>query len=79
MIRVFNPAARAQTAFGRLPEPQFILPSLNPAVGIAAAHLRHSSCIAAQRIKQVDDMALLTFTRGKGTQRGGIPVRFISA
>ena len=59
MIRVFNPAARAQTAFRGLPEPQFILPSLNPSVSIAAAHLRHSNCIAAQRIKQVDSMAPL--------------------
>lgn len=51
MIRVFNPAARAQTALRGLPEAQFILPSLNPSVSIAAAHLRHSNCIAAQRIK----------------------------
>lgn len=79
MIRVFKPAAHARTAFCGLPEPQFLLPSLNPSVGIAAAHLRHSNCIAAQRIKQVDGMTPLIFTCVKGTQTGGIPVSFISA
>lgn len=59
MIRVLNPAARAQTALRGLPEPQFILPSLNPSVSVAAAHLRHSNCRAAQRIKQADGMAPL--------------------
>ena len=59
MIRVFNPAARAQTAFRGLPEPQSIFPSLNPSVSIAAAYLQHSNCRAAQRIKQADGMAPL--------------------
>lgn len=78
MISVFDPAAHAQATFRGPPRSQFSLSSLNTSVGITAVHLYHSNCIAAQRIKQDDEMAPLIFTRVKGVQRGVYPACFIS-
>lgn len=68
MICVFDPAAHAQATFRGPPRSQFSL----------SVHLYHSICIAAQRIKQDDEMAPLIFTRVKGVQRGVYPACFIS-